>query len=317
MTTAASTRHVLRIADLGDGELAALLDLAARMKAAPFDWAHALPGRSIACYFDRPSTRTRVSMEAACWRLGALPIMLRREELQLRRGETIADTARVLSGYCAAIAVRTARQTDLERLAAAASVPVLNALSSEHHPCQALGDLLTLRERFGNLRGVRLGYVGDGNNVAHSLLEACAMTGVHVTLACPPGYWPNARVVERASALARVRGGRVSVVSEPAEAVAGVHAVYTDVWVSMGDEAQREERREELAHFRIDAALMAEADREAIFMHCLPAHRGEEVTAEVIDGPASAVWQQAANQLPTEQALLYALTTGDWAGERA
>ncbi len=317
MSAVASTRHVLRVADLDNGELAALLDLAARMKAAPFDWTHALPGRSVACYFDKPSTRTRVSMEAACWRLGALPVMLRREELQLRRGEPIADTGRVLSGYCAAIAVRTTRQADLETLAAAATVPVLNALSEEHHPCQAIGDLLTLRERFGSLRGLRLGYVGDGNNVAHSLLEACGMAGMSVTLACPPGYWPKARVVERAAALARARGGRIAVVSEPAEAVAGVNVVYTDVWVSMGDEAQREQRRSELAHFHIDAALMAEADPAAIFMHCLPAHRGEEVSSAVIDGPASAVWQQAANQLPVEQALIYALVTGDWAGERA
>ncbi len=314
MSVAAPTRHVLRIADLDPERLEQLLDLAAAMKHAPDDWNATMHGRSVACYFTKPSTRTRVSFEAACWRLGALPVMLRPDELQLGRGEPIADTARVLSGYCAAIAVRTFKQADVEALAADASVPVINLLTDDHHPCQALADLLTLRERFGDLTGLRLAYIGDGNNVAHSLLEAGALAGMHVSVASPPGHLPRPDIVEHAAGLAAISGGSVAVVSSPAEAVAGARAVYADVWVSMGEEAEAAQRREELAAYRVDAQLMAAAAPDAVFLHCLPAHRGEEVTAEVIDGPASAVWQQAANRLPTEQALLYALVTGGWEG---
>jgi ornithine carbamoyltransferase len=315
MITVTPARHLLRIADLDHRELGALLDLAERMKAEPDGWREALSGSSVACYFTKPSTRTRVSVEAACFRLGALPIMLRPDELQLGRGEPIADTARVLSGYCSAIVVRTFAQSDVEALAVAASVPVVNALTDEHHPCQALADLLTLRERFGSLAGLRLAYIGDGNNVAHSLLEAGALAGMHVTVASPVGFWPRAEVLERATAFARSSGGSVSVVSDPRDTVGGANAVYTDVWVSMGQDEESERRREELSRFRVDAALMSRAADDAIFLHCLPAHRGQEVAADVIDGPRSAVWQQAANRLPTEQALLYALVTGDWAGE--
>jgi ornithine carbamoyltransferase len=296
MTTLTRPTRLLRIADLEPRDLTRLLDLAAGMKAEPRGWRDALAGASVACYFSKPSTRTRISFEAAVHRLGGLPIMLRRDELQLGRGEPIADTARVMSSYCAAIVIRTFAQSDVEAMAAAASVPVINALTDDHHPCQALADLLTLRERFGDLRGLPVAYVGDGNNVARSLIEAAALTGIDLRLACPEGYRP----------------GDLEVTGDPREAVAGARAVYTDVWVSMGDEEERERRLADLRPYRVDGELMAHAAPDAIFLHCLPAHRGEEVAAEVIDGPRSAVWQQAANRLPTEQAALHALVTGDW-----
>jgi ornithine carbamoyltransferase len=297
--TIAAKRDFLRIADLTPAELARLLDIAAELKAEPLRRRKALRGESVACYFSKPSTRTRVSFEAAAWRLGALPIMLRPDELQLGRGEPISDTARVLASYCAAIVIRTFAQSDVDEVAAHASVPVINALTDDHHPCQALADLLTLREHYGTLEGVRLAYIGDGNNVAHSLLEAGALAGMDVVVACPPGYEPDPAIAARGT-----------VTHDPLQAVAGAQAVYTDVWVSMGDDAEREERLRTLQPFRVTPELMGAAASEAIFMHCLPAHRGEEVAAEVIDGPRSAVFPQAANRLPTEQAVLYALVKG-------
>ncbi|MGZ4463502.1 MAG: ornithine carbamoyltransferase [Gaiellaceae bacterium] len=290
--------NLLRLSDLDATGLGKLLDLAVAVKAHPLAWLHRLSGQTLACYFERPSTRTRVSFEAAAFRLGMLPLALRPDELQLGRGETIADTGRVLSSYVAAIAIRAGDQTEIEQLAEAATVPVINALSDEHHPCQALADLLTLRERFGRLEGLRLAFVGEGNNVANSLVEAGALTGMEVVIAAPPGY--ESKIVQ------------AHVVEDPREAVAGADAVYTDTWVSMGEEAESEERHKAFAHHRVDSALMAQAKPGAIFLHCLPAHRGEEVDDDVIDGPASAVWDQAANRLPTEQALLYALIERIW-----
>jgi ornithine carbamoyltransferase len=289
---AATAHHLLRVADLTPEELTRLLDLAVAMDADHDGWVGALPGHSIACYFAKPSTRTRVSLAAAAARLGMSAIALRPDELQLGRGETIADTARTLSAYCDAIVIRTFAHSDVEELAAAASVPVVNALTDDHHPCQALADLLTLREAFGTLEGIRLAYVGDGNNVANSLLEAGALTGMDVVVACPPGYEPD------------VAG---SVAHDPREAVEGAHAVYTDVWVSMGDEAEQAARDAAFAGFQVDEALFALARPDAVFLHCLPAHRGLEVSAAVIDGPRSAVWRQAANRESTEEALLYTL----------
>jgi ornithine carbamoyltransferase len=280
-------RDLLRVADLNRYQFAALLDLAARMKRHPLAWRGVLDGRSVACYFAKPSTRTRVSFEAAIFRLGGLPIMLRPDELQLGRGEPIADTARVLSSYCDAIVVRTFAQADVAELAEHASVPVINALTDEHHPCQALADCLTLQEHFGDLQGLPVAYVGDDNNVAASLAEAARLTGMDLRIAAPP--------------------------DDPREAVAGARAVYTDVWVSMG-QSDTQARRARLEPYRVTPELMALAAPDAVFLHCLPAHRGEEVVADVIDGPQSLVWEQAANRLPTEQALLYALVTGDWEG---
>ncbi|MBS1886400.1 MAG: ornithine carbamoyltransferase [Actinobacteria bacterium] len=297
----------LRIADLDREGLDGLLDLAAGMKERPTAMLGERRGKTVGCYFNKPSTRTRVSFEAAANRLGMLPIMLRPDELQLGRGEPIADTARVLSSFVEAIVVRTFAQADLEEMAAVADVPVVNALTDEHHPCQALADLLTLRERFGALAGLRLAYVGDGNNVAHSLIEAGALAGMHISLACPTGYEPDPEIVAAAEARAAVAEGSVRVTDDPAAAVELADAVYTDVWVSMGEDAERERRLRDLEPYRVDEALMAGAAPRAVFMHCLPAHRGEEVTATVIDGPASVVFAQAANRLPTEQAVLATL----------
>jgi ornithine carbamoyltransferase len=312
MTTVTPARSFLRVSDLDQDELVALLDLAAAMRSDLTGWRDVLDGQTLACYFTKPSTRTRVSFEAAAWRLGMLPVMLRPDELQLGRGEPLEDTARVLSRYAAAIVVRTFAQHDLDALAAVASVPVVNALTDDHHPCQALADLLTIRDRFGALEGLTVAYLGDGNNVAHSLMEAAALAGMHVLVATPHGYQPDPTVTANAALVARQHGGSVHLTDDPLVAVRGAHAVYTDVWVSMGQDAEREQRLTALEPFRVDETLIGEADDDAIFLHCLPAHRGEEVEAAVIDGPASAVWDQAANRLPTEQAVLHALITGRW-----
>ena len=315
-TPVTAPSDLLRISDLDARQLYVLLDLAAEMKAAPHGWETALHGDTVAMFFEKPSTRTRVSFAAACQHLGALPLGLRPDELQLGRGEPISDTARVLSGYSSAIVVRTFAQALLDEMAAFADKPVINALTDDHHPCQALADLLTIRERFGSLQGIRVGYLGDGNNVAHSLMEAGALAGMHVVVGTPVGFEPDPGITDKAAATALAHGGSISVVHEPAEAVAGANAVYTDVWVSMGDdEASRAKRAAVMAAYQVDTELMRHADREAIFLHCLPAHRGEEVAAEVIDGPASVVFRQAENRLWTEEAVLYAYIRRAW-GER-
>ena len=306
----AGTTDFLKISDLDGAQLERLLERATAMKAGPLAWVEAHRGKAVACFFNKPSTRTRVSFEAAAQRLGMLPIMLRPDELQLGRGEPIADTARVLSSYTAAIVIRTFAQAEVEEVADTATVPVINALTDQHHPCQALADLLTLEERFGSLEGLRLAYVGDGNNVAHSLLEAGALAGMHVAVACPPGYHPDEEIVADAAEVALPRGGSILVTEDPLAAVAGADAVYTDVWVSMGEDSEREERLRRLRPYQVDEALMSIAGRDAVFMHCLPAHRGEEVSEAVIDGPQSVVFQQAANRLPTEQAVLAQLLGG-------
>jgi ornithine carbamoyltransferase len=257
--------------------------------------------------FEAPSTRTRVSFEAAAWLLGALPIVLRPDELQLGRGETVADTARALSLYLDGLTIRAFSQSVVEEFAAAASIPVINALTGEHHPCQAMADVMTLREEFGTLAGVRVAFVGDGDNVCASLIEAAGMAGFELRVATPPGYEPPAPIVRWARETGAGSGGRVVVTHDPREAVEGVDAVYADVWTSIGHDAERAARREAFAGYRVDAALMARASPAAIFMHCLPAHRGEEVTDEIIDGRQSRVWRQAENRLHTETALLHQL----------
>jgi ornithine carbamoyltransferase len=315
-TPTSAPSDLLRISDLDARHLFVLLDLAAEMKAAPHGWETALHGDTVAMFFEKPSTRTRVSFAAACQHLGALPLGLRPDELQLGRGEPISDTARVLSGYASAIVVRTFAQSVLDEMAAAAEKPVINALTDDHHPCQALADLLTIRERFGSLQGVRVAYIGDGNNVAHSLMQAGALAGMHVVVGTPHGFEPDPAITDAASATALAHGGSIAVVHDPAEAVAGANAVYTDVWVSMGDdEAQRAKRQEVLAAYQVSTELMRHADREAVFLHCLPAHRDEEVEADVIDGPASVVFRQAENRLWTEEAVLYAYIRRAW-GDR-
>jgi len=310
--TRVTPKDFLRVADLTPVQLERLLDLAVEMEDEPSGWLEALRGRSVACYFAKPSTRTRVSFAAAAARLGMNPIVLRPDELQLGRGEPIADTARALAAYCDAIVIRTYAQREIEEMAAAAPVPVVNALSDDHHPCQALADVLTVREWFGRLAGIRLAYVGDGNNVVHSLLEAGALAGMEIAVASPPGYAPREDVVAGARELAAATGATIELFEDPREAVRGAHAVYTDVWISMGDDAEREERLRVLAPYQVDESLLSLARPDAIFLHCLPAHRGEEVAAAVIDGAQSVVWEQAANRENTEEALLYTLVTGDW-----
>jgi ornithine carbamoyltransferase len=284
------TRHLLTGAELDRDELRALLDRADALKAAPLS-SRALDGRSVALIFEKPSTRTRLSFEAGIFELGGQPVVLRRDELQLARGESVGDTARILSRHMAAIGVRTGPDTLLEELAAAATVPVFNMLTAGHHPCQALADLMTLREAFGRLEGLRLAYVGDGNNVARSLAIVGAIAGVEVAIASPAGY-----------ALADVADAQLT--DDPAEAVAGAQAVYTDVWVSMGDEETAAERRAALAPYRIDDALLDQAAPDAIALHCLPAHPGEEITAEVLYGSRQRIWDQAENRRHAQKALL-------------
>jgi ornithine carbamoyltransferase len=311
-----SIRHFTRVLDLTGPELGDVLELAAAMKADPARGEDALHGQTIACVFEKPSTRTRVSFAAAIARLGAMPVSLSPQELQLGRGESIADTARSLSGYCSAIVIRTFSQDTVDELAQWATVPVVNALSDAHHPCQALADLLTLKESFGDVRGRRLAFVGDGgDNVAHSLFEIAALTGLDVSIACPAEYPPDESILADARQAALVTGARLEVGREPDLAVEGADAVYADVWASMGEEAEARRRESALARFQVTTELMSLAQPHAVFLHCLPAHRGEEVTAEVIDGPQSVVWRQSANRMPTEEALLVALTRNfDWAG---
>jgi ornithine carbamoyltransferase len=282
--------------ELGAFELGKLLDRAAELKAGRRDGAGAgdLAGCSVALVFEKPSTRTRISFEVGVAELGATPLILRGDELQLSRGESIADTARVLARYLDAIVIRSGSHEQVEELAREATVPVINALTPLHHPCQALADLLTLRERFGDLSGLRLAYVGDGNNVARSLAIAGELAGVEVVIAAPPGYQLE-------------EGHGAKLTDDPRDAVAGADAIYTDVWISMGDEAEAERRRADLAPFRVDADLLAAAKDSAVVLHCLPAHPGEEITAEVLYGERSAVWDQAENRLHTQKALLATL----------
>ena len=297
-------RDFLSIDDLTVRELDEVLELAGKLKASPEDHAGALRGKSVAMIFEKPSTRTRVSFEVAIAELGAHPVVLSSSELQLGRGETIEDTGRVLSRYVDAIVVRTFEQERLEVLAGAADVPVINALSDFEHPCQALADLLTIRERKGDLPGVMLAYLGDGNNVTHSLLLAGAKAGMHVRVATPPGYEPIPQIVQRAMEIAQETGGSVETGHDPAWAAEGADVLYTDVWASMGQEAEADARTLVFPAYRLDGAAVARAKEDVVVLHCLPAHRGQEITDGVIDGPHSAVWDQAENRLHTAKAVL-------------
>jgi ornithine carbamoyltransferase len=276
----------------------------------------ALAGGRIGLIFDKPSTRTRVSFEAAAWGLGMLPMTLRGDELQMGSSESVADTARVLSRYLSALVIRTFKQSLVEELARYATIPVINALTDDHHPCQALADVMTLEEEFKELAGLRVAFVGDGNNVCHSLIQAAGYLGFTLAVSTPAGYEPNPEIVAAAQANCRVNGGGIEIGDDPKAAVRGADAIYTDIWASMGQEKEREERARIFAGYCVDADLMAQAAPRAIFLHCLPAHRGSEVTDEVMDGPQSRVWDEAENRWYTEQALLYMLITGDERGER-
>jgi len=301
-------RDFLAIESLTPDELHHLLDRAADLKASRVQ-SDVLAGRSIGMIFEKPSTRTRVSFEVAINELGGAPVVLNASELQLGRGETIEDTARVLARYLHAVVVRTFEQDRLERLARWAEIPVINALSDLMHPCQALADLLTVKERFEKLDGLSLAYVGDGNNVAHSLLTGCALVGMNCAVATPPGYEPISQIVKRAEEIAAETGARITVSTDAVEAVSAADVVYTDVWASMGQEGEADERRLIFAPFQLNATLLASAAPHAIVLHCLPAHRGEEITDEVIEGSQSVVWDEAENRLHTQKALLEWLMT--------
>ncbi|HYZ27473.1 MAG TPA: ornithine carbamoyltransferase [Thermoleophilaceae bacterium] len=290
-------RHFLTGTEITSDELTRILDRALELKADRYA-SRALERRTVALIFEKPSTRTRVSMEVAVAQLGGTPLVLRESETQLSRGESLQDFALVLSRYVDAIAVRTGPHETLETLAEHAAVPVINLLTAKYHPCQVLADLLTLRERFGELGGLKLAYIGDGNNMANSLMLMGALAGVEVAVATPPELQPDQE-------LAASLNGKVRVTSDPAEAAAGAHALYTDVWVSMGDdESATERRRTLLAPYQLDAALLGRARADAIALHCLPAHAGEEITADVLYGERSAVWDQAENRLHAQKALL-------------
>ena len=298
-------RDCLTLGEFAPGEVRLILDEAQKLKMLrrsriPF---RPLFGKTLAMVFQKPSNRTRVSFEVGMYQLGGHALPLSPQELQIGKRETPSDTGRVLARYIDAIMVRTFDHEELEELAAAADVPVVNGLSDSHHPCQALADLLTVREELGELEGVKISYVGDGNNVAHSLALGCALTGAELTISHPPGYGPDPRVIGLAAKL----GDAPTITEDPLEGVAGARVVYTDVWASMGQEAEAEKRKKQFMPYQVNEELMSRAAPGAIFLHCLPAHRGEEVTAGVIDGPQSRVFDQAENRLHAQKALLYLL----------
>jgi ornithine carbamoyltransferase len=298
-------RDCLTLAEFTPGEIRRILDEAVKLKALrrsriPF---RPLFGKTLAMVFQKPSNRTRVSFEVGMYQLGGHALSLSPQEIQIGKRETPSDTGMVLARYIDAIMVRTFDDEELAELAGAADVPVINGLSDLHHPCQALADLLTIQEEIGTLEGVKITYVGDGNNVAHSLAIACALTGARLSIAHPEGHGPDSKIVELAARL----GTGPALTEDPREAVAGARAVYTDVWASMGQEAEAEERKRKFAPYQVNEELMSRAAPNAIFLHCLPAHRGEEVTAEVIDGPRSRVFDQAENRMHAQKALLYLL----------
>ena len=310
-------KDLLRTADLSRADVDLLLDTAADFAKNPLRSKDALAHKSVAIYMTKPSTRTRLSSETAVTHLGGTPIFIRGDELQLGRGETIADTAKIISGYCDALIIRTFAQADVDELGANASIPVINALTDDDHPTQLLADWLTIRETFGSdITGRKFVYLGDGNNMSHAWLTMGAIMGAHVVAATPSGKWaPNADVVAKAKAIAKKTGATIEVTNDPESAAQGASALYTDVWMSMGDpEAERAEKIKVLAPFAVTESLMALTAKDSIFMHCLPAHRGEEVAAPVIDGNKSVIWREAYHRRTTIQALLYHLTRGELKG---
>lgn len=299
-------RDFLCLKDFTPEELWLLLKTAAYLKTGCYlhQQQEILAGKTLGMVFAKNSTRTRISFEVGMRQLGGHALFLNPQDLQLGRGETIADTARVFSRYLDGIMIRTYAHEDVVELARYADIPVINGLTDWVHPCQGLADIFTLYEKKGRVAGLKLAYVGDGNNVAHSLLYGGALFGMKVFVATPPAYRPSATVVEEATAIARETGGTVAVVDDPREAVRGADAVYTDVWVSMGQEAEREERMETLRPYQVNAELLALADERAVVLHCLPAHKDEEITEEVFEGPQSVVFDQAENRLHVQKAIL-------------
>ena len=310
-------KDLLRTQDLSRDDVELLLETAAAFAEDPLRSKSALANKSVAIYMTKPSTRTRLSSETAVAHLGGTPIFIRGDELQLGRGETIADTAKIISGYCSALIIRTFAQADVEELGAHASIPVINALTDDDHPTQLLADWLTIRENFGkDIAGRKFVYLGDGNNMSHAWLIMGAIMGAHVVAATPSGKWaPNAKVVEIAKNIAAKSGGKVEVSHDPEAASKDASVLYTDVWMSMGDsESERDEKVLALSPFAVTENLFSLTNKDSIFMHCLPAHRGEEVAASVIDGPRSVIWREAYHRRTTIQSLLFHLTQGDLKG---
>jgi ornithine carbamoyltransferase len=299
-------RDFLRVNDWAAEDLLSVLDLADRLKVRQREGVEHrhLEGRTLGMIFQKPSTRTRVSFEVGMFQLGGAALYLAAGDLQLGRGETIKDTARVLSRYVDGIMIRTFAQADVDELAEHADIPVINGLTDDFHPCQALADVMTIRERLGGFEGVRVAYLGDGNNVCHSLMVACGKLGMSFVAATPEGYDPDSEVVGWAGEAAEASSGSVELVRDPRMAAQGADVLYTDVWTSMGQDDERDRRLQDLDAYRIDETLVSLASERAIVLHCLPAHYGEEITEEVLYGPRSAVWDQAENRLHAQKALM-------------
>ena len=310
-------KDLLRTQDLSRADVDLLLDTAGEFSENPLRSATALANKSVAIYMTKPSTRTRLASETAVAHLGGTPIFIRGDELQLGRGETISDTARIISGFCEALIIRTFAQSDVDELGVNSSIPVINALTDDDHPTQLLADWLTIRENFGkDISGRKFVYLGDGNNMSHAWLTMGAIMGAHVVAATPSGAWaPDAKVVEKAKEIAKKTGATIEVTNDPEAASKDASVLYTDVWMSMGDpESERAEKIKALSPFAVTENLMSLTAADSIFMHCLPAHRGEEVSASVIDGPKSVIWREAYHRRTTIQALLYHLTRGELSG---
>ncbi|HEU4867798.1 MAG TPA: ornithine carbamoyltransferase [Actinomycetota bacterium] len=305
-------RHFLSSDDVTPAEQAVLIDRAIEMKNSSRMISRVLEGCSVGLIFEKPSTRTRIAFETAVFELGGHPIALQAHDLQLDRGESLEDTAQVLSGYLSAIVLRTFGQERLDALAETSTIPVVNALSDLEHPCQALADVMTVQECFEDLSKVTIAYLGDGNNVCHSLLLAGAKAGIgKIIAACPNGFEPIEPIVERAAAIGLETGCKIRVTNDPAKAARGANVLYTDVWTSMGQEEEKESRRQVFQDYNINSQVLDSASPDAVVMHCLPAHREEEISTEVMDGPRSVIWQQAANRLPAQKALMEWLLTLD------
>ncbi|WP_313800642.1 ornithine carbamoyltransferase [Cytobacillus sp.] len=299
-------KHCLTLADFSSDEIKGIVTKAQKMKNASYigEDPKPLQGKILGMIFEKSSTRTRVSFEAGMLQLGGHALYLNSNDLQLGRGETIADTAKVLSQYVDAIMIRTFSHQTIEELSFHVTIPVINGLTDLYHPCQALADLLTIQEKKGSLTGQKLCYIGDGNNVAHSLMIASAKVGMDITIASPAGYEPNAAITKMAMEFAETSGAKIEITNEPYKAVRGADAIYTDVWTSMGQEEENEQRKTVFSNFQVNEELVQHGKEDFVFLHCLPAHRGEEVSAAIIDGPHSAVFQQAGNRLHVQKALL-------------
>lgn len=306
-------KHLLSLNDLTTEEIEDLLKLAEKLKRQTKEGVphHLLKGKTLGMIFSKSSTRTRVSFEVGMYQLGGYSLFLSSNDIQLGRGESIYDTANVLSRYIDGIMIRTYNQSDVEDLAKYGTIPVINGLTDEMHPCQILADLLTVYEHKGKLAGLKMAYIGDGNNVAHSILHGCAKTGMDVAIASPKGYECNEKYVEEAKEAAKLTGSKILMTQDPVEAVANADVIYSDTWISMGQESQKEEKIKIFMPYQINSALFSKAHEDAIFLHCLPAYRGYEVTEEIIDGPQSVIFDEAENRLHAQKAVLATLLRDD------